>query len=101
MLVVLSALLVINVNAFLQFGWDKYCATRKWWRVPEVALLTWALLGGAFGAILGQQVFRHKTRKEPFRSSLYLMGGINVVAFTVLAVPEFRTAVWDLLTPIA
>lgn len=100
-LIVLSILLAINVIAFLSFGWDKLCATKKWYRVPEANLLLLALLGGAIGAILGQQIFRHKTRKEPFRSSLYLMCGINVVAFTILAVPEFRNAIWDLITPIS
>lgn len=96
-MIVLSVLLAINVIAFLSFGWDKFCATKKWWRVPEANLLLMALLGGAIGAILGQQVFRHKTKKEPFRSSLYLMCGINVVAFTVLAVPEFRAFFFQLL----
>ena len=96
----LLVLLSINVIAFLTFGWDKLCAVRNWWRVPEANLLLLALLGGAIGAIVGQQVFRHKTRKEPFRSSLYLMCGVNVVAFTVLAVPEFRGAIWNLIEAI-
>ena len=99
-LIVLGALLAINVIAFLTFGWDKLCAVRNWWRVPEANLLLLALLGGAIGAIVGQQVFRHKTRKEPFRSSLYLMCGVNVVAFTVLAVPEFRGVIWNLIEAI-
>lgn len=98
-LIVLGILLAINVIAFLLFGWDKHCAVTNRRRVPESNLLMISLLGGAFGAIAGQQFFRHKTRKEPFRSSLYLMGGINVVAFTILAVPEFRSAVWGVVTP--
>lgn len=97
--IVLSVLLAINVIAFLSFGWDKLCATQGWWRVPEANLLLLALLGGAIGAIVGQQLFRHKTKKEPLRSSLYLMCGINVIAFSILAVPEFRNAIWNLVTP--
>ena len=32
--------------------------------------MTLALLGGAPGAWAAQQLLRHKTRKEPFRSAL-------------------------------
>ncbi len=98
-LIVLAVLLAINVIAFLAFGWDKRCASRRMWRVAESYLLFLALIGGAGGAIAGQQFFRHKTRKEPFRSSLYLMGGINVVAFAALCAPEVRDLLWIALAP--
>lgn len=77
------AVLGINVVAFLAFGWDKFCAANNLWRVSESTLLALALFGGAGGAIAGQQLYRHKTRKEPFRSQLYLMAGINIVGFTL------------------
>jgi uncharacterized membrane protein YsdA (DUF1294 family) len=80
------AILGINVIAFLAFGWDKFCATKNLWRVAESTLLALAFLGGAGGAIAGQQIFRHKTRKEPFRSQLYLMAGINIVAVVVAVI---------------
>ncbi|MDV7143652.1 DUF1294 domain-containing protein [Tropicimonas sp. TH_r6] len=60
----------MSLGAFLLFGWDKFCASRSMRRVPEKVLLWVAVWGGSPGAILGQQVFRHKTRKEPFRSRL-------------------------------
>jgi uncharacterized membrane protein YsdA (DUF1294 family) len=34
-------------------------------------LLTWAFLGGTFGAYAGRALFRHKTRKQPFSSYLH------------------------------
>ena len=83
-------LLGINAAAFLAFGWDKICAKNNMWRVREADLLLLALFGGAAGAIAGQQLFRHKTRKESFRSALYLMGAINVLVFAALSVPEVR-----------
>lgn len=95
MLIIAVWLVSINVAAFLAFGWDKLCAENKRRRTPESYLLLLALLGGAAGAIAGQQLFRHKTRKEPFRSSLYLMGGFNVVVFAALCVPEVRELLWS------
>ena len=39
-------------------------------------LLGLALFGGALGALLGQQLFRHKTQKQPFRTLLWLAAAI-------------------------
>ena len=27
---------IINAVAVIIYGWDKLCAIRKWWRVPEL-----------------------------------------------------------------
>ena len=70
----------INVIAFLAFGWDKRLAETHQRRIPERTLLALALFGGALGALLGQQVFRHKTQKQPFRTLLWLCAAANVVA---------------------
>lgn len=85
-MMLMLAILGINVIAFLAFGWDKFCASHNLWRVSESTLLALALFGGAGGAIVGQQIFRHKTRKEPFRSQLYLMAGINIVAVVFVVI---------------
>jgi uncharacterized membrane protein YsdA (DUF1294 family) len=47
-------------------------------------LLGLALFGGALGALIGQQVFRHKTQKQPFRSLLWGAALINVVVAIVI-----------------
>lgn len=59
-------LLAINVLAFLLFGADKYKARKRKWRIPEATLLTAAAAGGALGALLGMEIFRHKTRHRKF-----------------------------------
>ncbi|MEQ1492133.1 MAG: DUF1294 domain-containing protein [Terricaulis sp.] len=74
----LLVLLSINVIAFLAFGWDKRLATTHQRRIPERTLLMLALCGGALGALLGQQLFRHKTQKQPFRTLLWLYAAVNV-----------------------
>lgn len=77
----------INVVSFATFGWDKMCAENNRRRVPEAQLLLLALFGGALGALLGQQVFRHKTKKQPFRTLLWCAAAINILA--ALAVLRF------------
>jgi uncharacterized membrane protein YsdA (DUF1294 family) len=42
-----------------------------------------AILGGTSGAIAGQQVLRHKTRKEPFRTKLWLIAGAQAILLVV------------------
>jgi uncharacterized membrane protein YsdA (DUF1294 family) len=79
----LLVLIGINVVAFLAFGWDKRQSERHGWRIAERTLLALALFGGALGALLGQQTFRHKTQKQPFRTLLWLAALINMLAAVV------------------
>lgn len=51
---------------FALAGWDKSRARAQRTRVPERALLGWALAGGSPGLFLAMLVFRHKTRKAAF-----------------------------------
>jgi len=72
-------IMIASLLAYVFMFWDKLCALRGWWRVPERTLLFWALIGGATGAKAGQKIFRHKTRKEPFRTQLNRAFAVNVV----------------------
>jgi uncharacterized membrane protein YsdA (DUF1294 family) len=56
-----------SVVLFALYGLDKSAAQRGRRRTPESNLHLLALAGGWPGALLGQYVFRHKTRKQPFR----------------------------------
>ena len=62
--------ILINIVAFLLYGFDKYCSKTGRWRVPESTLLGIAVLGGSIGAYAGMMIFRHKTRKRKFRLGL-------------------------------
>lgn len=72
--------LLFNVFVFCVYWWDKQAAIEGQWRVSEKTLLTLALFGGSLGAVTAQQMLRHKTRKEPFRSTLMLIVGLHVAA---------------------
>jgi len=90
-------LVTLNLATFGLFWWDKRCAIRRRWRVPESTLLTLCLVGGAFGAKTGQGVFRHKTRKEPFRSSLNAIMVLHLAFLSALVLPGFRASVVAIL----
>ena len=56
----------MNATAFVMMGADKRRARKDRWRISEKALFAAALAGGSAGAILGMQIFRHKTRHRYF-----------------------------------
>ena len=89
--------LAINALEFVAFAWDKYCARNGIWRISESTLLMLALIGGSVGAIAGQRLLRHKTRKEPFRTILLVIAGLQMTALFALAFPQVRNALWDFL----
>jgi len=92
-----SYLVSLNLVTFGLFWWDKRCAIQRRWRVPESTLLTLCLVGGAFGAKTGQGMFRHKTRKEPFRTSLNAIIVLHVGILSALVIPDFRASVVAIL----
>lgn len=87
-LLVALLLLIVNVTAFALFYCDKRAAQDGHWRVSEGTLLLFALIGGSVGAIVGQQVMRHKTRKEPFRTMLYSIPVLQVAVIGWLVVRQ-------------
>lgn len=76
---------------------DKRAAIRNGWRVQERTLLFWAFLGGGVGGKLAQGRFRHKTRKEPFRTLLNLALATNAVLAVLLLMPSLRQGLFDTL----
>ncbi|KGN40861.1 DUF1294 domain-containing protein [Knoellia aerolata] len=71
---------LLSAVAVVMYGSDKSAATVGKWRTPESSLHTIALLGGWPGALVAQQVFRHKTSKQPFRSIFWVTVLANCVA---------------------
>ncbi|ENL6904538.1 DUF1294 domain-containing protein [Enterobacter ludwigii] len=77
-------LLLINVLTLATYGADKMAARRAMRRVPEATLLVFGLIGGWPGAIIGQQLFRHKTQKQPFKT--YFIVSVIVSISAMVAV---------------
>ena len=59
-------LIGINVLTFLLYGIDKWKARRGKWRIPEDTLIWLAIVGGSIGALLGMNLFSHKTQHKKF-----------------------------------
>jgi uncharacterized membrane protein YsdA (DUF1294 family) len=77
--------LAINAATFAAFAWDKRAAERRAWRIPERRLLTLAAFGGSPGALAAQQLLRHKTRKEPFRTALRAVAAVHMALLAIAA----------------
>ncbi|EIY6365548.1 DUF1294 domain-containing protein, partial [Salmonella enterica] len=75
-----------NVLTLAIYGIDKTAARKTWRRVPESTLLVFGVVGGWPGAIVGQQLFRHKTQKQPFKT--YFI--VSVIVSIVVTVAIYR-----------
>lgn len=64
---------LMSVVAFAVYGYDKKQARHSGQRTPEKLLHGIELLGGWPGALLAQQVFRHKTRKFSYQLVFWLI----------------------------
>ena len=71
--IILYILICINVLTFLVYGIDKFKAKQGSWRISEATLLTLAIIGGSIGALLGMQVWHHKTMHKKFKYGLPLI----------------------------
>ncbi|ELD6943857.1 DUF1294 domain-containing protein [Salmonella enterica] len=78
--------LLANVLTLAIYGVDKTAARKTWRRVPESTLLAFGIVGGWPGAIVGQQLFRHKTQKQPFKT--YFI--VSVIVSIVVTVAIYR-----------
>lgn len=82
----------LNVGTMLLYGYDK-CASEmlKKYRARNIVLLALGAFGGWIGAIFGQQLFRHKTRKLS-----YQLPFIATIVFHVIFVLESNPYIWAL-----
>lgn len=78
---------VMSLVSFLFYAHDKNAAEAGEWRTPEGTLLMLDLIGGWPGAIVAQQMFRHKTSKVSFRIAFWATVLLNVGAFVAAATP--------------
>ena len=82
--VILLYILLVNLGGFIAFGIDKKRSIRSKWRIPEATLLTFALLLGSVGCLLGMRVFRHKTLKPLFSIGIPVILIVQVLFFVII-----------------
>jgi uncharacterized membrane protein YsdA (DUF1294 family) len=73
-----------SIAAAIAYRLDKAAAGRNAWRISETMLHGLALIGGWPGALVAQQVFRHKSRKLSFRLAFWTTVALNCGALTWL-----------------
>lgn len=82
-------IVLVNLFAFLQMGWDKRQSKRpEARRVPEKRLFMTAALGGSLGAVLGMRAFRHKTQHW------YFVWGMPLILLAQAALGVWAWVCW-------
>lgn len=82
---VIIYLAVINLTAFIVYGYDKSQAGQAGAsRVSEKTLWVLALLGGSVGSLVAMHLFRHKTKKLSFQAMLALIVAAQILALWFL-----------------
>lgn len=72
--------IVASLVTFSVYAWDKAAAQNNRRRTPESHLQILALACGWPGALLAQQVLRHKSSKQPFRIVFWMTVVLNCAA---------------------
>jgi uncharacterized membrane protein YsdA (DUF1294 family)/cold shock CspA family protein len=78
---------VVSLATFIAYAIDKSAARQRRWRTPEATLHCFGLACGWPGALLAQQLLRHKSSKPSFVAGFWLTVLGNVAGFVVLHSP--------------
>lgn len=79
-LVVLWVYLGASVVTFITYAVDKWAARNDRWRTKESTLHVLALAGGWPGALVAQQILRHKSKKQSFQTAFWFTVAVNCAA---------------------
>jgi uncharacterized membrane protein YsdA (DUF1294 family)/cold shock CspA family protein len=94
---VLWSYISLSIATFIAYALDKSAASNDRWRTKESTLHMLALAGGWPGALLAQQLLRHKSKKASFRVTLWGTVFVNAGAlgwFLVSSRFALAYAVW-------
>lgn len=81
---------VASIVCFFAYAFDKAAARAGRWRTAENTLLLLGLAGGWPGALLAQQLLRHKSSKASFRAVFWITVALNIAAFVALSARGWR-----------
>ena len=59
-------ILLINIVSFTLYFIDKKLAILHKYRIPEVVLILFSILGGSLGSLVSMYLFHHKTKHLKF-----------------------------------
>jgi uncharacterized membrane protein YsdA (DUF1294 family)/cold shock CspA family protein len=87
---VAAVYLLASLVAFFAYAADKSAARHGRWRTPESTLHAFSLACGWPGALLAQQLLRHKSSKSSFVAGYWATVFVNVVGFVAVHSPAAR-----------
>ena len=87
---------IMSFITFWAYARDKRAAQRGEWRTSERALLTLGLLNGWPGALLAQQLLRHKSSKTSFQLLFWGTVAVNLAWLVYRFTPLGMDARWAL-----
>ena len=79
--IVLALYIGLSFLAFLAYAIDKSAAVNGRWRTPEQTLHLLSVAGGWPGALVAQQLLRHKCSKPSFMAGFWFTVAVNVAGF--------------------
>ncbi|TDW29334.1 uncharacterized membrane protein YsdA (DUF1294 family) [Cryobacterium psychrophilum] len=82
-----------SIASYIVYAVDKSAARANRRRVPERSLLLLGLVCGWPGAIVAQQLLRHKTQKVSFRRAFWVSVVVNLAVFAALTTPMLAVIV--------
>ncbi|MBW8847745.1 MAG: cold shock and DUF1294 domain-containing protein [Burkholderiales bacterium] len=81
----------MSMATFIIYALDKRAAACGDWRVAENTLHALSLACGWPGALLAQQLLRHKSAKPSFRRIYWLTVAVNIAAFVAIFTPLLKS----------
>ncbi len=81
---------LMSVVTFAAYARDKRAARAGDWRTREGTLLLLAAIGGSPGALIGQNVLRHKRRKRSYQRKLYRIVVLQLLVVLSFSIPAVR-----------
>lgn len=87
---VLWLYLATSAMTFVAYALDKRAARARGRRTPEATLHLLGLSGGWPGALLAQQIVRHKTAKTSFQVVFWLTAVVNVTVLVYVLTLDGR-----------
>lgn len=74
----------VSLLSLLFYSIDKSAAIKNKWRISEAKLHLLSLVGGWPGALLAQQMFKHKRSKSAFMRAYWVTVVVNLILFSLI-----------------
>lgn len=93
-LILAAVYLGLSALTFAIYALDKSAARKNRRRISEGTLHLLSLAGGWPGALIGQNLLRHKSSKAPFRFVFWVTVFVNCALSIALALPTSSPLPW-------